>query len=98
MRARKAVITAAGRGKPMFPATRTAQKKKPPLGGPEEGVRLTEMARRITYVEQPSPKGFGHAVYQAKDFVGNEPFVLLLGDHVYTNPAGASSCIAQMLD
>jgi UTP--glucose-1-phosphate uridylyltransferase len=27
--------------------------------------------------------GYGHAVYQAKEFVGDEPFLLLLGDHVY---------------
>jgi UTP--glucose-1-phosphate uridylyltransferase len=60
--------------------------------------QLAEMARRITYVEQPSPEGFGHAVYQAKEFVGNEPFVLLLGDHVYTVPEGVAPVLSQMLD
>jgi UTP--glucose-1-phosphate uridylyltransferase len=44
---------------------------------------LRRMEERITYVEQPTPEGYGHAVYQAKDFVGDEPFLLLLGDHVY---------------
>jgi UTP--glucose-1-phosphate uridylyltransferase len=56
------------------------------------------MERRITYVEQTSPEGFGHAVYQARDFAGKEPFLLLLGDHVYTTPKGVPSPIAQLLD
>ena len=64
----------------------------------EEGERIADMARRITYVEQPSPEGFGHAVYQAKGFVGDEPFLLLLGDHVYTTPDGIAPCVAQLLD
>lgn len=155
MRARKAVITAAGRGTRMFPATRAIQKELLPLidrdglakptiqiiieeclaagieevcivverggQGPFAGHfhqapdderavfsskpalltqvdALSDMARRISYVEQPSPEGFGHAVYQAKTFVGNEPFLLLLGDHVYTTPPGVPSCVAQILD
>lgn len=154
-RARKAVITAAGRGTRQFPATRSIQKELLPLvdrdgltkptiqiivqdcadAGIEEicivvekngqapfkehfraftddekrafagkdwllseGERLADLARRITYVEQPSPEGFGHAVYQARDFAGRDPFLLLLGDHVYTNRSGVSSCVAQMLD
>lgn len=63
-----------------------------------EGNNLKELGERICYVEQPSPEGFGHAVYQAKDFAAGEPILLLLGDHVYTgNPleqllaAGAAS-------
>jgi UTP--glucose-1-phosphate uridylyltransferase len=44
---------------------------------------LRRISDRITYVEQPTPEGYGHAVYQAKEFVGDEPFLLLLGDHVY---------------
>lgn len=63
-----------------------------------EGDRITDMARRITYIEQPAPEGFGHAVYQAKDFVGEEPFLLLLGDHVYTTPEGVAPCVQQILD
>ena len=58
---------------------------------------LATLARRITYVEQNSPEGFGHAVYQAKDFAQNEPILLLLGDHVYTTPDGIAPCVGQML-
>jgi UTP--glucose-1-phosphate uridylyltransferase len=64
----------------------------------DAGRSVAALAERITYAEQPSPEGFGHAVYQAKDFVGDEPFVLLLGDHVYETPVGVPRCVAQMLD
>ena len=64
----------------------------------EQADRIADMAARIHYVEQPSPEGFGHAVFQAKDWVGDQPFLLLLGDHVYTTPDGVSPCIHQILD
>ena len=35
---------------------------------------------RLHFVRQPYPKGLGDAVLHAKSFVGNEPFVVLLGD------------------
>lgn len=35
---------------------------------------------RLHYIRQTSPEGLGHAVLQAKAFVGDEPFVVLLGD------------------
>lgn len=34
----------------------------------------------LYFVRQPYPKGLGHAVLQAKAFVGDEPFVVMLGD------------------
>lgn len=34
----------------------------------------------IFYVRQKDPKGLGHAILCAKDFVGDEPFAILLGD------------------
>ena len=64
----------------------------------QEADRLSALARHITYVEQPSPEGFGHAVYQARDSIGDEPFLLLLGDHIYTTPDGVPSPLAQILD
>jgi UTP--glucose-1-phosphate uridylyltransferase len=70
--------------------------KKPDLLA--AGEKLGALSERISYVEQPSPEGFGHAVYQAREFVGDEPFLLLLGDHVYTTPAGVASPVAQLLD
>ena len=48
-----------------------------------ESEKLGAFGERLHFAEQHSPEGFGHAVYQAKKFVGDEPFLLLLGDHVY---------------
>ncbi|MFM7320131.1 MAG: sugar phosphate nucleotidyltransferase, partial [Armatimonadota bacterium] len=37
-----------------------------------EADRIEALARRISYVEQPSPEGFGHAVLQAEPFAAGE--------------------------
>jgi UTP--glucose-1-phosphate uridylyltransferase len=151
---RKAVITAAGRGTRMYPATSTIQKEmlplmdrdglcKPaiqiiieealesgieevclvvnptnktqieqhfaPLGADElrlfkgkdwallESARIQHIASRLTIAVQHSPEGYGHAVHCAKDFVGDEPFLLMLGDHIYTS-AEERRCAKQALD
>lgn len=39
----------------------------------------------LHFVEQTTPAGYGHAVACARDFVGNEPFLLLVGDHLYVS-------------
>ncbi|HET6251017.1 MAG TPA: sugar phosphate nucleotidyltransferase, partial [Tepidisphaeraceae bacterium] len=48
-----------------------------------ESEKLGAFGDRLRFAEQDLPEGFGHAVYQARAFVGDEPFLLLLGDHVY---------------
>jgi UTP--glucose-1-phosphate uridylyltransferase len=48
-----------------------------------ESEKLGAFGERLSFAEQHSPEGFGHAVYQAKEFVGDDPFLLLLGDHIY---------------
>lgn len=48
-----------------------------------ESEKLGSFGERLHFAEQDSPEGFGHAVYQARKFVGDEPFLLLLGDHIY---------------
>jgi UTP--glucose-1-phosphate uridylyltransferase len=48
-----------------------------------ESEKLEAFGQRLSFVEQHTPDGFGHAVYQARQWVGDEPFLLLLGDHVY---------------
>lgn len=42
---------------------------------------------RLHFVEQTTPRGYGHAVFCARDFVGREPFLLLVGDHLYVSGA-----------
>lgn len=142
MKVRKAVITAAGRGTRMYPATTTIQKEMLPLmdrdgickpaiqiiieealeSGIEEvclvvnptnrsqieqhfapltpdelrlfkgkdwallqSARVQQIAARLTFVVQETPEGYGHAVWRARRFVGDEAFLLMLGDHIYTS-------------
>src|SRR5947209_12088433 len=139
---RKAVITAAGRGTRMYPATTTIQKEMLPImdidgickpaiqiiieealeSGIEEvclvvnpqnraqieqhfaplsaeelklfkgkdwallqSARIQQIAARLTFAVQTAPEGYGHAVWCARSFVGDEPFLLMLGDHIYSS-------------
>jgi UTP--glucose-1-phosphate uridylyltransferase len=45
-------------------------------------VRAISDIVNISYTRQKQALGLGHAIYQAKDFVGNEPFAVLLADDV----------------
>ncbi len=58
---------------------------------------LMELGRRVTLVSQDIQDGFGHAVYCAKEWVNNEPFLLLLGDHLYTSDS-EQPCARQLLE
>lgn len=50
-----------------------------------ESEKLAELGKLISFVLQDEPQGFGDAVFRAKGFVGDEPFLLLLGDHVFVS-------------
>ena len=45
-------------------------------------VRAVSDIAQISYTRQKQALGLGHAIYQAKDFVGNEPFAALLADDI----------------
>ncbi len=47
-----------------------------------ELVRGVSELAKISYTRQKQALGLGHAIYQAKDFVGNEPFAALLADDI----------------
>ena len=51
---------------------------------------------KITYIYQGYPFGLAHAVYTAKDFVGDEPFVVYLGDNVILS--GISRFVDEFLE
>ena len=50
----------------------------------EKVEKISSMAN-ICYVRQNHPKGLGHAILKAKPFVGDEPFVIALGDDIVYN-------------
>ena len=47
-----------------------------------EQVRAISDIAKISYTRQKQALGLGHAIYQAKDFVGSEPFAALLADDI----------------
>lgn len=73
--------TLAARGK-------TAELEMLAAGLPEAG--------QASFVRQQAPLGLGHAVWCARDIVGNEPFAVVLPDVLVQSPG--KGCLAQMLD
>ena len=49
----------------------------------------------IAFVRQQEPLGLGHAVWCARDLIGDEPFAVLLADELLWNPA--NPCLKQMV-
>jgi UTP--glucose-1-phosphate uridylyltransferase len=54
-------------------------------------------ARRLQFIEQTAPLGYGHAVGCARDFAGKAPFLLLVGDHLYLS-GGPKRCAQQLVE
>lgn len=69
----------------ILPGTRDAYRR---AAGPH--------ADRVTLIEQTAPRGYGHAVWTARDFTGDGPFVLLVGDHLFLSRR-ETSCVGQLL-
>ncbi len=63
----------------------------------EYARHILEVGRHITFAVQKTQEGFGHAVYCAREAVGNEPFLLMLGDHIYRSDGG-KSCARQLIE
>jgi len=59
--------------------------------------RLLEIGQRVHFVIQDFQEGFGHAVYSAANAIGDEPFILYLGDHLYRSNT-EKSCTRQLID
>ncbi len=59
-----------------------------------EEVRAISGLARVSYVRQKSALGLGHAVLQASDLVGTEPFAVMLGDDIVD---AREPCIGQMI-
>jgi UTP--glucose-1-phosphate uridylyltransferase len=57
-------------------------------------VDISELAD-IHYLRQKEMKGLGHAVYCARDHIGNEPFAVLLGDSIVNSHV---PCTRQMMN
>jgi UTP--glucose-1-phosphate uridylyltransferase len=56
-------------------------------GGSQQAYREAagEQARTLVFVEQPAARGYGEALYRAAAFVGDQPFLHLVSDHLYVS-------------
>ena len=52
---------------------------------------------RLHFVPQTEPLGYGHAIYCARPFVGQEAFLHLVGDHLYVN-RGETACAQHLVE
>jgi len=59
------------------------------------GAAAGPHSSRLTFMEQQQALGYGHAVYCARDLAGKNPFLLLVGDHLYVS--GIQDRCAQQL-
>lgn len=53
-------------------------------------------ASHMRFIEQAQASGYAHAVHCAADFTGDDPFLLMVGDHLYLSRT-ETSCAAQLL-
>jgi UTP--glucose-1-phosphate uridylyltransferase len=56
-----------------------------------------DFARSLVFVEQPAPRGYGEALWRAAQFVGDQPFVHLVSDHLYISRA-PRRCAQQLVE
>jgi UTP--glucose-1-phosphate uridylyltransferase len=68
---------------------------------PGEQQRLKQAAgdlgERLVFVEQDQPLGYGDALLRARSFTKHEPFLHLVGDHLYLSRSQAS-CAQQLVE
>ncbi|MBI1749069.1 MAG: UTP--glucose-1-phosphate uridylyltransferase GalU [Acidobacteria bacterium] len=61
-------------------------------------VRKISNMTHVSYIRQKEPKGLGHAVWTAKELVGDEPFAVLLGDVIIDGPKPATRQLMDVWD
>lgn len=49
---------------------------------------VRNQAGRVSFVPQPEPLGYGHALYCAREFTGSDPFLHMVSDHLYIGSSG----------
>lgn len=73
----------------------------PQIRGRRDLAHLEDQRRKlcdlVRFAFQSEPRGFGHAVYCARKVVGDNPFVVSLGDHLYRSNS-LKRCTAQVVE
>jgi UTP--glucose-1-phosphate uridylyltransferase len=67
--------------------------------GDEDAYRAAagDHAERVRFIPQNEPCGYGHALHCAKDFVGGEPFLHQVGDHIFIPTPDREHCAEHLV-
>jgi len=68
-----------------------------PGDGPAYAQAAGDLASNLRFVEQHEPRGYGHGVLCARSFVGDQPFLHLVGDHLYLSGT-VRGCAQQLVE
>ena len=63
-----------------------------------QAEKITNLLDRLQFVVQKETLGYGHAVMCGQQFVGDDAFLLLLGDHLYRSGIEDINCAKQIMD
>jgi len=68
-------------------------------GGDEEAYRAAagSQAGSLHFVQQSEPRGYADAIFRTRSFVAGEPFLHLVGDHLYLSN-NETACAKQLVD
>lgn len=58
---------------------------------------LADQPARLTFIGQSEPHGYAHAVLCAREFVGDQPFLHFVGDHIYVDP-DRNGCARELVE
>ena len=67
-----------------------------PEDAPAYRVAAGDHAKQLCFVPQEQPQGYGHAIWSARSFVKDVPFLHMIGDHVYVS-GNPQQCAAQIV-
>lgn len=71
---------------------------KSSLWAEKQSGLISNFLNRVSFSIQKEPLGYAHAVYQAKKFINDEPFLLLLGDYLYVSSINGKRCAKQLIE
>ena len=82
-----------------FSVNELLEKRLKAAGKIKDAKLIREIAELVDveFIIQDEPKGLGHAIYCAKDFIGEDDFAVMLGDDLIINKHG-KPVLSQLLD
>ncbi len=68
-----------------------------PGDAPAYAAAVGDLGHRLSFIPQTEPRGYGHAIFCARDHVGAGPFLHLVGDHLWVG-RGVKGCAQQLVE